>query len=427
MIGERSAAMGNAYVAISNTPEALHFNPAGLASINKDLSMTAGINVPVTLDYIYKEPDGTVHHSKSVPIPPHVFLASKIGIVGLGLGWWVPIGGGTVKFTDVNSGNFTNNDETGETTDTTTTLLVHNIAASASLDLFDVVFIGANFNLHVGQIELELKNFPKDSTLGATFIDHVYEGTGTALGTYLGILFKEPFWDIFSVGFCYRMGYEMNTKGPGSFDINDELTNFVIDDILGLSLPAEFDATTSIYIPHMFVAGIAAHLGDNLLLSFEYQYSKWEDSQEIVLDWDWDIPEGLSQLTGLSPRNVIKTGYEDAYFLKGGVEYEILKQLPVRAGFLYGKESKRSYANSLLSIDPRGFIITYGVGYKLAMTNVAELAIDATFYHALGKEVQVSEADLAGKEEFRGPVGTYNRKLVFGFLVGLSAYFSFSG
>ena len=47
----RSLGMGNAFIAIADTPMALHFNPAGLTHINRDLGVQLGVHYPALLNY----------------------------------------------------------------------------------------------------------------------------------------------------------------------------------------------------------------------------------------------------------------------------------------------------------------------------------------------------------------------------------------
>lgn len=419
LIGERSAAMGNAYTGISDTPEAFHFNPAGLAQISNFFAISIGANFPVTLEYTYQDLSGITHRSKDIPVPPHIYLVFKFWKIALGVGYWVPIGGGQLKFDNINAYGFYDVNEQDQYSHSLSMIFTHDIAPTISAEILDWFYVGASFVFHVGQLIIDLENYPKQSELGATMVNNKYEGVGVWYGANFGLLIKDPFLKIFSLGFAYRMQYTMKTQGDTNFDITSDTRELAI--MAGMDLPATFDTRSELIIPHMFMVGLSANIFDIVIIAFDFQYSMWGSCKQLDLYWDTEIPEALTLLSGLTNHQIIKTGYKDAYYIKFGVEFEPLLNLFLRAGFLYAKESKIGRANSLVSIDPRGYVITYGIGYNWSiMEEELILGFDLTFYHALGREVEITEAELDA--DLTGPAGRYNRNLYFGFMGGISLY-----
>lgn len=413
LVGERSAAMANAYAAVADTPECFHANPAGLVTIDQSLSFATGVHMPTMLEFsFHNERTNTTYRSNQDLVAPHIFAVGRWGRFALGFGYTVPIGGGGQSFKDMAL-----TDDPTQLSSAAIRILVHNLAPSLSVRLHDTLSLGASFNIYLSDTSINLTGYPYEGYP----IDIDTQGNGTALGTTVGVLFKEPWWKRLSFGLTYKSGYTTRSEGRTDFDIQSPLARSLLS-ALGLELPAtQFPSAIEVRVPQMLIAGIAAHLTPRLLVAFDYQYSMWAESEHIKLDFGDAVPPAVES-TGLLGNEIrIRTGYRNASQFKLGGEVKLTPDLPLRAGLMYQEGAKRSFSNSPVGIDSNSLLITYGSGYAFHWGKTT-LSLDATIYHYLGFPSEVTEEALAKSKEYWGPAGTYNKSVYFGFLAGATLY-----
>ena len=413
LVGERSAAMANAYAAVADTPECFHANPAGLATIRQTLSVSMGLHMPTLLEFSFKDArTDTTYRSSQDLVAPHVFAVGRWGRWALGLGYTVPIGGGGQSFKAMSLF-----DDPGQLSSAAIRILVHNLAPSLSVRVHDTLYLGASFNTYLSETAISLQGYPYEGYP----IDIDTQGKGTAFGTTVGVLFKEPWWGKLSFGFTYKMGYSTRAAGKTDFDIQSPVARSLLS-ALGLELPArQFPSTIEIRIPQMLVAGVAAQLTPRWLIAFDYQYSMWGESEHIVLDFGDEVPTAVEDTGLLSNQIQIATGYRHASQFKLGTEWKLTPAIPLRAGLMYQESAKKVFSNSPVGIDSNAFLITYGSGYGWHWGQTA-LSLDLTVYHYLGLPSRVTEKALGAHQEYWGPAGTYNKSVTFGFLAGATVY-----
>jgi len=436
----RSMALGNAYHAVADTPVAIYFNPAGIAQIKSPFAAQLGVHVPFLLNYSveydYTPADGTPgdhlrNESTKFPVIPHIFLTASYKFLTFGLGWYIPQGGGDVRF----DGLKLDPNDPNNLTNIQTSLAIHYISPTIAANFFDVVHVGAQLNILISDVKLSQENYPKESVAAPgtyNYIDNSFAGKGVAFGAVFGLLVKDPWWKRVRFGFVYKLGYDIETKGDTTFDVRTPIAKTMFKQ-LGLVTPQTFDSSVHFRIPQIFNWGVSVKPIDRLLVSFSVDYTLWSETDKLVLDWHGlKIPNDILKLKLLSPTVELKSGNENVLSLMGGVEFKVLgDNLPVRVGFLYNPAAKADIAQSVTGIDTTAYIVCYGAGYRVDLPRNMGLNIDLGFYNYFGKKTTVTKEQLSsndnkvgGKETglriYGGPAGTYNKTIHFGALLDLT-------
>lgn len=454
----RTTAMGNAFHAVADTPDTIFFNPAGLGLLDRKLAVQIGLHVPILLNYSAEYPysfpdaetgatrtDNLLYESKVIPYIPHIFIGGRAGIIGYGVGWYVPMGGGQMTFADLKLDNAmrrtatkgaTPKDDVPASVDNLSRyesyLAIHYLSPSVSVNLFDVVYLGWALNIHIADMKLTQQNYPKESAVqpgSFNFINNEFEGIGVAYSATVSLLLRDPFWDIFRLAFVYKMAYDIEAEGTTTLDVVTPSAKQLLG-MVGVNLPQTFDSSVNFRIPHIFNIGLAAKPIDRLTLSATLDITLWNETESLTLDWHGvQIPSNVPKEL-FSNKAVLATGYEDVYTVEVGGEFKVMKDnLPVRLGFIYNPAAKEDNAQSVSSIDTDAYIICYGAGYTFSLPSDVDLVVDLGFYHLIGRKTDVSKEYLESAENkmdgsgvmvYSGPAGTYNKSILFGALLDIT-------
>ena len=466
----RSLGMGNAFHAIANTPIALHFNPAGLTHINRDLGVQLGVHYPALLKYsadyvhILDKPDKqdpsswkseklTTESQADAPVIPHLLVTSSIldrfmprdFHLALGLGWYVPMGGGTMDFKDL---KLVDGDST-TLSGFMSSMAIHYLSLGAAFSWKNWVSLGVNFNVHFADVALKQSNYPKQSSQDPygppTMIDNEFEGLGVSFSPSFGLMLQDPN-KLVRVGVAYKMKYKVEAKGTTTFDvISPANSRMVVNSLLGTNrnLPITADTSVDFVIPHQIMAGISISPVEWFTISASIDYSLWSETEDLTLNGaGMNLPGSVTQIKVLSEEVKLLTGYDDVLTFMVGAELQALgDNLPIRVGYILNPAAKTPYANSVASVDTDSHIITYGAGYKINLPRNMMLAVDAGFYHLIGVSTGGSDEELQafmeyiekapgpnpnrdadGMKFYSGPAGDYNKSILFGFIVDLTFY-----
>ena len=447
----RSVGMGNAFHAMANTPIAIHFNPAGLPLIDRKLAFQIGMNYPALLKYSaaynYTDPvsgqiERVTHDSEKVPIIPHVLLTTNAldrflprdFHISLGLGWYVPMGGGTVDFQMLKLDPEKSTNLSGFRSE----LAIHYLSLSVAASWKKLVSIGANFNVHFADVGLAQSNYPKHNAKmnSTSYIDNEFEGLGVDFSGSFGLMLQDPN-ELVRVGVSYKMRYKVNAKGTTTFDVKSPAFSKTVLEGYGMKFPTTGDTAVEFHIPHQIMVGISFSPTKWLNFGASIDWTLWSETDRLTLNWKGlNLPAAAIKGDVLSEEINLWTGYDDVLTFMVGAEVEVLTDnLPIRVGYILNPAAKTPYANSVSSIDTDSHIICYGAGYNVSLPKGMNLLIDAGFYHLLGQSTGDSDEEIKKMQEYldspenkdkdsqsiySGPGGDYNKTILFGFLVDLT-------
>ena len=448
LLDARSVGMGNAFHALADTPMALHFNPAGLALSGQLLSVQIGVHYPAMLNYSsdidYTDPvtnqtERNLHESKVVPVIPHLLISTNVldqflpkdFHLGLGIGWYVPMGGGTVDFQDMKLDATDPLNISGFRSE----LAIHYLSVGAAFSWKRLITLGANFNVHFTDVGLKQTNYPKQSALTYSniYVDNEFSGFGAAFSGSFGLMLQDPN-EMFRLGVSYKMKYEANASGTTKFDIpktkQNEVANKLISQ-LGVTLPLEGDSEANFYIPHVLMVGVSVTPIERLTVGVSIDWTLWSETEQLVLDWSQlGIPKPAVEAGVIAEEVILPTGYDDVLTVMVGGEFKVLKDnLPIRLGYIYNPAAKFDNANSVASVDTTSHIITFGGGYTVSLPKDMFLDIDLGMYTLIGKKTEVTKEFLTSKDNqdpdtnlniFAGPSGEYNKTIFFGGILDLT-------
>ncbi len=358
----RAVAMGGAFTAISNDPSAIYYNGAGLVQLNGiNISLGSTLIAPV-FSFRGVTPAVTEYDAtKQTYYPTHVFATYRYDEDwAFGLGFTSPFGLGSQW--DPNW--------VGKYLAIETELQVFTISPVAAYKISDQLSVSAGLVYSFANVKISQKS-PLALSKGspAPFNQNAYTSLdgkdNSAWGYNLGIMYK-PSEDLsFGASFHSIVKYKFTgtatTTGPSEF---------------AAMLP-NGNVSANLTTPFNLAVGVAYRVIPKLLLSFDFQYVGWSSYDTLSINFS------TPKETISSPRM-----YDNSYIVRLGAEYNLMKELDVRAGIYFDKSPvKNEYISPSLPESNRlGFSV--GAGYKL--TN--KLRIDASYLFIRNSQVTVTDS-----------------------------------
>jgi len=326
----------NAFAATADDPSALWYNPAGITQL-EGTQILSGIHL-VAPSTKHTSTAGVKEETigKIYPIP-HMYFTKKINDkLAVGMGLNTPFGLGKEYRTD------------------SFAAFVGHASQLALIQANPTVAYKVNDNVSVGVgVDLDYvsdMSMKSKIDLGAaygltpgTYIGDVKIKTdATAWGYNLGVLAKVN--DNQKLGASYRSGIDLDLAG--TYRISN------IPAALGLGSAIKTNAQATIPLPAMIKAGYAIDVNDKLSLEFDVDwldYSSFKHTN-ITLEALPDVP---------NPRN-----WKDSYIYALGADYQLKKDLELRAGFAYATTPvpESTYEQIIPCNDM--YVSTLGVGFE---------------------------------------------------------------
>jgi len=321
--GAKAMGMAGAYTAIADTPEAIFFNPAGIATLS-GLQLEAGVAlIAPMMTYTGPRPDTgeevTVDAAKNIFFVPNFHGSIRVhDRIALGFGLYVPYGLTTEWSKTVNL----NGQEVAwwargisQKIGLQTVYLNPTIAAK----LHPRIFLGAGLTVVKAAVDLN-----RAVTLSASTLDDIdihLSGDTWGVGATAGLLVKVlP--DLLNAGFTFRSGTNLTFSGNAAFtkagkgaDVPPGLRTQLTDG------PVE----AKLNLPHVFSFGLAAFPVKQLTLGFAFDVVMWSSYDKL----DITFLEN-SALSSSEPKL-----WNNTIVVRVGAEYRPLPQLPLRAGFIF--------------------------------------------------------------------------------------------
>lgn len=373
--GAKAVAMGGAFTAVANDPSAVYWNGAGLSFLRGTHFMLSTHAIAPKSSFKGVLPNVDEYKLIDQTFYPVNFFASHYidDQWAIGFGFTVPFGLGT-KWDDQWVGRYLAVE---------TELQVLSLSPVVSFRPVEQLAISAGFVYSFANVLIERKN-PQTPFVGDATI-HLEGDDNAAFGYNLGLMYKPT--DRLTLGVSYHSQIE--------FDFQGTATSIGAQQLIDAKRLPMGDIKAKLTTPFNLAFGVSYQLLDNLLLSADFQLVGWSSYDTLAVDFvDPDYPDVAS------PRL-----YEDSYFLRFGLDYNLNQDLSVQGGIYYDKNPVPvEYLNpSLPETDRIGFSL--GAEYKL----LGNLALRGSYLFIRGSELRVenSKEYYSGNSPFNGVYTTY--------------------
>ena len=336
--GQKALGMGHTGVAMTESSEAVFFNPAAMTFLENDLDISAGVTL---IDSVIKYQNQTANTSAETDNPigtPVSFYISQRHDEKLsyGLGVYTPYGNTVEWDKDWAGSHLVNNIE----------LHAIYIQPTISYKLSDEYSFGFGPTIVSGTVEF-------NRNLSTSLIDAngdrsnvAIKASGvTAIGYNLGFLAK-PSKEL-SVGISYRSKVDLKAR--------DESADF---ENIPVSLQNTYYDTTfsaDLVLPAELTVGISYELGANTVLAFDINRTYWSAYKNLDVQFNNGTPSSLN------PRN-----YKDANIFRFGVQHKMDDELTVRGGVYFDNSPINDgyFTPETARNDSMG--LTVGASYKVS-------------------------------------------------------------
>lgn len=353
-MGARPLGMGNAFTAIADNPTAIFFNPAGLVSLS-GIQVEGGVSmVAPSFGYTTTIPGSSaatdVSGEDEIFWVPNFYATYRVhDRAALGIGVYAPFGLGLSwpESVDVNG---TSLPWPGRTSVRHIELQTMFITPTAAIKLHDRIYIGGGLSIVKGAVTLE-RNIAAPGGDPADDVLLKLSGDDVSFGATAGLLIKAvP--RLLNVGFTYRGGTTLSFGGSGVFrDRNGGRSG------ISASLQQRLRdgrVRADLTLPHTFSFGIAAFPTERLTVGVTLDVVTWSSHEEMRIQF-LDDPE----LTTAEPKN-----WRNTVAVRLGAEYEVVKNLPVRLGFIFDQSPVPNTTVGPELPDADRYEVTVGIGYS---------------------------------------------------------------
>jgi long-chain fatty acid transport protein len=333
----KSFSMGNAFVAQADDPSAIFFNPAGIVQLERtQVSVGTGI-ISGHLTFKSDAPGGTVNLEDHVYVVPFGYLTYKVNdLISIGLGSYSDFGL-SADWPDNWQGRFIY----GATMSRLTTYAINPViafrphqkisfAAGPVIQYVDFIFKNRTLN-----------------PFGFTELDTKIAGNDWGVGFNVGMLAWIT--ENIKFGVCYRS------------EISYKISNGTIT--FGPQAPTPIPGIgffntglqTSLKTPAILMFGLSWNHGP-LTVEFDTQWTQWSSFKDLAASFYYPV---AGQYELRIPKN-----WRNAWEYHFGIQYAILENLFLRAGFIYDMGAvPAATLEPLVPFGDRKFY-TLGLGYK---------------------------------------------------------------
>ncbi|MCP4876814.1 MAG: transporter [Gammaproteobacteria bacterium] len=341
--GQKALAMGHTGVAMSDSAEAIFFNPGAITQLEAEVVFTGGITLLEGATEYQNEPT-LVQEETDNPLgtPINGYFAQKLSEeMSWGLGIYTPYGNKVEWPTDWAGSHLVNEIE----------LHAIYIQPTIAYQLNEQTSVGFGPTLVLGSVEFN-RNLSTSLTDAAGNRSNVTikADNVTAWGYNLGVLHRLS--DKTSLGFSYRSEVTVEARG-GDADFDDIPTA-----LQGTFTDGNFDA--DLPLPAELTLGVAYQYSDKMTLAFDINRTFWGTYDELVIEFD----NGLDP--SVNPRN-----YEDSNILRFGAQYRYNDQWTLRGGIYFDESPVPD--GSFAPETPRNDSIGYTAGATYTYSKNLEL------------------------------------------------------
>lgn len=336
--GQKALGMGHTGVAMTESSEAVFFNPAAMTFLENDLDISAGVTL---IDSVIKYQNQTANTSAETDNPigtPVSFYISQRHDEKLsyGLGVYTPYGNTVEWDKDWAGSHLVNNIELSAIYIQPT--ISYKLSDEYSFGFGPTIVSGAvKFNRNLSTSLIDASGNRSNVTIKASGV--------TGMGYNLGFLAK-PSKEL-SVGISYRSKVDLKAR--------DESADF---ENIPVSLQNTYYDTTfsaDLVLPAELTVGISYELGANTVLAFDINRTYWSAYHNLDVQFDNGTPSSLN------PRN-----YKDANIFRFGIQHKMDDELTVRGGVYFDNSPINDgyFTPETARNDSMG--LTVGASYKVS-------------------------------------------------------------
>jgi long-chain fatty acid transport protein len=294
---------GGATAATNTDASSVVFNPGGIP-IGEGTQVAVNGSLYIAQGFYEPEGGGAKVKTDTDPIPvPGVYLTSRVhDMIGIGVALHFPFGA-TISWPDRHP---------QQTTITDQTLRTYFITPAVGVNLDKQVpglSFGAGLDLVPATVLLK-----RAIVFGDTEGSAELGGDAFGVGFRAGVMYRPAAVKQLSIGVMYRSKVQLDFEGKGDFDIAQPYRD---------QLPPDGDISTAITLPQQVWGGVAVRPIPELELELDGVWIDWSKFDELRIQLPAD------QVT-VAPQD-----YEDKFTVRFGAEYDVNKQVAVRAGFVY--------------------------------------------------------------------------------------------
>ncbi len=350
--GQRMLGMAHAGLSVFKNAETAFFNPAGIAFLDKKLSVSFGVSGIMSHVKFQNEYYNWAYETDNpIGTPFYLNVAYQTSDnVSLGLAIYTPFGSSSVW-----------NDWVGSDIVNDISMKVFYIQPSLTYKFSEMLSMSASLIMAYGEVSYNknINRYLADEQGNKTNVQLESGMTGAA-GYALSMAFK-PSKNV-SFGINYRSKVIIDAK-YGKAEFNN-VPAFLSDKLKTTAFSAELP------MPAELGVGMSVKPIDKLLLAFDYNYTYWSVYKELRINFKNDLP------TSVSAKN-----YKNTSTMRFGAEYQVNDKIFVRAGYYYDESplTKDHFSPETPSLDSNNY--TFGLGYQMK-----KWAIDFSLLYVDGKE-----------------------------------------
>ena len=365
--GPRALALGGAFTARADDATAIFWNPASLANQESSAKFALTDVIPFAT---YKtnnddfgsqtEFDISAESELNHYFNPNLFINYVKDRLALGAGIYVPAGLG-IEYPGEDLKSLTANPDYNypgsAEIEWSSKIGVLNFSPAVAYKISKELSLGMAANIYYGTFQLErLAGVYPDQNQEVKAYQYSEDSDGIGLSATISMNLHPN--DNLSFGLTYRLPTKVTLEG--------EAENKAME-IIGLSqgmteVSKKSDFEREVTWPSWLAFGFSYKPIDNLTLSLDAQYSKWEQVDEFVTEFedeDWD------QLTAFHDENVFTMNWQYQTQIRFGAEYSATSNLDLRGGYYYDPAPSPDETLNVLFPSSTNHVATGGFGYKL--------------------------------------------------------------
>lgn len=304
--GQKAQGMAHTGVAMTESAEAIFFNPGAITQLQGDMELAGGFTlIEAITQYQNEETRADVETDSPLGTPINAYLAQRLSTdLSWGLGIYTPYGNKVTWPTDWQGSHLVNSIE----------LQAIYIQPTIAYQLSDSTSIGFGPTLVLGSVEFNrnLSTSLTDESGNRSNVT-IEADNVTAWGFNIGLLHKLN--EQTRLGISYRSEVIVEARGE---DANFEDVAGALEDTFA---DGKFDA--DLPLPAELTLGIAYDYSDKLTLAFDFNRTFWDVYDELKIEFD-------NGITSVNPRN-----YEDASIYRFGAQYRYNDKWTLRGGIYF--------------------------------------------------------------------------------------------
>jgi long-chain fatty acid transport protein len=372
----RAMGMAGAFTAVADAPSAIHFNPAGLATL-EGLQLEGGVTMIAPQSrYTGTEPklglEATVSAPRDLHWVPNLHASWRLHErVAVGLGLTFPYGLGARWPTTVQVGGgerpWWGRDLVQEIN-----LQTMYLTPTVAVQLHPRILVGAGASVVKGAVTLRRALVFSDAL--EDDVDVKLSGDGWSVAATAGLLVKVlP--ELLNVGVSFRSGASFTFGGQAAFTRGGS----------GAAVPASLrtrlidgPVEAPLQTPHVWSLGVALFPLRSLTVAASAELTGWSSYDQLEIRFTEH-----EELSTSEPKE-----WKDTLTARIGAEYRVLPRLPLRVGFIFDQSPVPATTIGPELPDGDRFEVTVGAGYELGLG----LSVDLAYQYLTTAEISTADS-----------------------------------